>query len=388
MPFKGFAPIDSVTGAVPIAYGGTNATSFGVNSLCVFNGTKLLPIPHLFVGAVANYNILATDFIIEKTSTLGASDTLTLLDPATVGLGKIYIIKDATGAAYTTNFSVITAAGNIDGAASFVFNANYQQASFFSNGVNWRVCLGSTGLSPKFTDITTTGTYFSLGTIRSQATGNILRVRSEQYSSDTVGSNIALLKSRNDTVGSHTALLNGDNIGVLYFYGSDGTTFRDACYIKGVVGGAVGSGAGQVPGRLEFWTRPGGGGAASARMIIYPDGRILAEDRFNLSNGVDVVAAGDLTLSATGNTFVISGNTNINAITTTNWSVGAEVNLVFTGTPTINHDIIGGANTAQILLQNGANLTISKNPTVLRLVYLGSTINKWCQISPISANQA
>lgn len=93
--------------------------------------------------------------------------------------------------------------------------------------------------------------------------------------------------------------------------------------------------------------------------------------RFEEKKGADVVAANDLTLGLDGNFFVITGNTQINAITTANWQAGSKVTLLFTGTPTVKHNTAGGAGTAVLFLAGSADL-VAANNTILGLIYDGT----------------
>jgi hypothetical protein len=104
---------------------------------------------------------------------------------------------------------------------------------------------------------------------------------------------------------------------------------------------------------------------------------IKASVRLQYSKGADVVAANDLTLGLLGNLFIITGNTQINAITTANWQAGSEITLIFTGTPTVMHNTAGGAGTAVIFLAGSAPL-VAANNTVLKLVYDGT---QWQEVS-------
>lgn len=101
--------------------------------------------------------------------------------------------------------------------------------------------------------------------------------------------------------------------------------------------------------------------------------------RLQPKQGSDVASANDLTLGA-GNTFEITGTTQINAITTTNWQTGVPVYLIFAGVLTVKHNTAGGANTAVILLKSGADLTTAAG-TTLALVYSeqGGT-NAWREV--------
>lgn len=104
-------------------------------------------------------------------------------------------------------------------------------------------------------------------------------------------------------------------------------------------------------------------------------GKVELGGRVLQSKGADVAAANDLTLGLDGNTFSITGNTQINAITTDNWIAGAHITLIFTGTPTVKHNTAGGAGTATLLLSGSADL-VAANNTVLGLVYDGTNFQE------------
>src|SRR5574343_276698 len=90
--------------------------------------------------------------------------------------------------------------------------------------------------------------------------------------------------------------------------------------------------------------------------------------------GADVASANDLTLGSDGNTFEITGATQINAITTTGWQNGALVTLGFSGTPTVKYNTAGGAGTAKIYLAGAADFSATANDTLtLRLMEIGGT---------------
>jgi hypothetical protein len=98
----------------------------------------------------------------------------------------------------------------------------------------------------------------------------------------------------------------------------------------------------------------------------------LTGGRFQESKGANVTAANNLSLGADGNTFTITGNTQINAITNTNWQAGSKISLIFTGSPTIKHNTAGGAGTSVILLSGSADYSAAADD-VLQLVYDGTS---------------
>ncbi len=106
------------------------------------------------------------------------------------------------------------------------------------------------------------------------------------------------------------------------------------------------------------------------RLITYFANEHLFTGRVEQNKGSNIVAANNLTLGLGGNTFTITGNTTINAITTANWQGGSHVTLIFTGTPTVNDNTTGGAGTAKILLAGSVPLSAANN-TVLGLIYDG-----------------
>lgn len=84
---------------------------------------------------------------------------------------------------------------------------------------------------------------------------------------------------------------------------------------------------------------------------------LMLDGRFEYDKGADVAAANDLTLGTDGNLFSITGNTQINAITTANWQAGSQIAFIFTGTPTLKNNTAGGAGTAPMLLAGRVDFT-------------------------------
>lgn len=99
--------------------------------------------------------------------------------------------------------------------------------------------------------------------------------------------------------------------------------------------------------------------------------------RFQTLKGADVAAANDLTLGNVGNVFHITGATQVNAITTTNWQAGSEITLIFDSTPTVKNNTAGGGGTAVMLLSLGIDFSATAND-VLKLVYDGTS---WFEVS-------
>jgi hypothetical protein len=82
------------------------------------------------------YTILVTDDVI-AVGTLASAKTLTL--PASPTAGDTHVIKDIVGECATRNITIAPAAGNIDGAANFVMNINYQAVTVVYTGSQWSI---------------------------------------------------------------------------------------------------------------------------------------------------------------------------------------------------------------------------------------------------------
>ena len=119
----------NVTGTLPLANGGTNGTtattaraSLSANALPILKG--------------ANYTAAVGEFV---TATAG-SITITL--PASPSAGNTVTIKDGTGAAATTTFTVARNGSNIASSATdLVFDKNFAEItmSYINSTIGWSV---------------------------------------------------------------------------------------------------------------------------------------------------------------------------------------------------------------------------------------------------------
>lgn len=102
-----------------------------------------------------------------------------------------------------------------------------------------------------------------------------------RYSNSAAAGKIHFGKSRGTVVSSNVIVQSSDDIGLILFEGSDGFNFQEAAYIKGVVDAAPSS-AGNMPGRLGFYTSPIGTTVPTERFRISNNGQ--------LTNGVPPIA--------------------------------------------------------------------------------------------------
>ena len=120
--------------------------------------------------ATATYTAKAGDRLI-GVDRAGAV-TITL-PTAEVRKGRVYTVKDESGAAATNNITVATeGAETIDGSATDVINVNYESKSYYSDGSNWYIL-------PVSPDTNTQNSYeapgLTLGTSNVEGTGNSIR---------------------------------------------------------------------------------------------------------------------------------------------------------------------------------------------------------------------
>lgn len=79
--------------------------------------------------------------------------------------------------------------------------------------------------------------------------------------------------------------------------------------------------------------------------------------RVEMPMGLPILAAGDLVPGNDGIFFHITGTTQINAISTTNFQAGAELSFVFDNIVTVKNNTVGGINTAPMLLAGRVDYT-------------------------------
>ena len=99
------------------------------------------------------------------------------------------------------------------------------------------------------------------------------RVSSFNYGAADAGGPIVILsKNRNTTSGSHTAVQDGDQLGILSFQGSDGTTYIEGASIRAAA--ISGIGGDDVPAELQFFTNTGTTGGTK-HLTLNTDGSLV-----------------------------------------------------------------------------------------------------------------
>ena len=187
-------------------------------------------------------------------------------------------------------------------------------------------------------------------------------------------------------VEAESAAVNGTNLIISGGFGGDGAVdaiSADGASVtisSGYPGADGGLGVG-VAGSLDLQV------GFNSIILLGSDGNVTVAQNMRINGrllktqGVDVASANNLTLGSDGNTFEITGATQINAITTSGWLNGSEVNLLFTSTPTVKHNTAGGAGTAVMLLAGSVDAAMTAGSRLkLLLSEIGGT-QAWREMS-------
>lgn len=115
-----------------------------------------------------------------------------------------------------------------------------------------------------------TGTLFEVNA----ASANDVSTSIQSWGTTDRAAILDLSVARSGTVGTHTSggVTNGQQIGYIFFRGSDGSVFRNHAAIGAFVDGAAS--AGDAPGRLTFYTTTDGAGDVTERMRITSAGNV------------------------------------------------------------------------------------------------------------------
>ena len=190
---------------------------------------------------------------------------------------RIKLTNSTTGVASGDGFQIY-----VTGSSVILDQKENAEMRFYTNGTE-ALRIDSSGrlLAGSTTNHASFGTLLQASSASS--TGSLSLNR---YSANAYSSYVYFFKSRNASVDGQTVVQDGDNLGGVLFYGSDGTNAASAAGIYGEVDGTPGDG--DMPGRLVFKTTPDGTEAGVERMRIHSNG--------NVSIGNDPTVASDTLL--------------------------------------------------------------------------------------------
>jgi hypothetical protein len=100
--------------------------------------------------------------------------------------------------------------------------------------------------------------------------------------------------------------------------------------------------------------------AALAGELCGVDGQPLrARGRLMLRKGADIATANDVTFGFDGNSFKLTGATQVNRFATAGWQAGSQVRTTFASNPTVKNGIAGGGGFAGLALQGAADQVVA-----------------------------
>lgn len=115
-------------------------------------------------------------------------------------------------------------------------------------------------------------------------------------------------------------------------------------------------------------------------LILSASNPLINGGRLQQKQGADVASANNLSLGTDGNTFEITGNTQINLIANTNWQNGSEITLLFLGTPTVKNGQATSGSNITLVLAGAADFVATANDILkLQLVEIGGTA-MWVEV--------
>jgi len=210
----------------------------------------------------------------------------------------------AAGVGYTSNLSLLA---NGSGGGLLLSSATDSSASII-NSLNAALTFGTNNTERARIDSSgrllvgtssARGNFFNVTNItpgvQIEQTDNGGALSIVRQSADAGGAFIALSKSRGTTVGSNTLPANGDDLGAVFFLGSDGSEFVAGAGITAQVDGTPG--ANDMPGRLVFSTTADGAASSTERLRITSAGVLQVAD------------AGDITVGTTTGTKIGTATT-------------------------------------------------------------------------------
>lgn len=105
--------------------------------------------------------------------------------------------------------------------------------------------------------------------------------------------------------------------------------------------------------------------------------------RDNGGKGSDVASANNMSLSANGNVFSITGTTQINLIDVGDWLPGSRVVLLFDTSVTVKHNQTASGNFKKILLSGAADFSGTANDSLVLVLEgtPGGSGTQWREIA-------
>lgn len=271
----------AITGVLPIANGGTNASSQTSNGICYYDGSKITTSAYATLSFIAG----DIDLLITHPSVVG-----TVYEIAVTSSSCQYIMsyniastfQGICGTAATENYWTLSTKGlglSVSASALWFGSTSNDDVSFYRNNTE-KLRLTSTGIYVP--DVISVGTTTALGRIYTvDETATPGRWYFDQYrSSSGVYSGATFRKARN-TAASPTSVINGDTLGSVEWYGHDGSSFLSAASILALVDNTTGTN--DMPTALTFRTTSDGAATTTERVRFSSSGSYVSNCNFGVT---------------------------------------------------------------------------------------------------------
>ena len=181
------------------------------------------------------------------------------------------------------------------------------------------------------------GTAQNTDGLQVMGTGASANLSEFRFSNNSTGANIKLNKSRGTTVGAQGAVTNGDNLGTIYSYGSDGTSFIQSGSANFYCNGTVSTGI--VPTSYTV-ALMNSSGVINSQLAALPDGTF----QINAGYGAIANAYGCRAwVNFNGVSGSVATRASGNVTSVTRSAAGTYVIAFTTAMPDANYSVTGNA---------------------------------------------
>ena len=124
-----------------------------------------------------------------------------------------------------------------------------------------------------------------------------------------------------------------------------------------------------------------GGGGITERMRVTFDGIVKLSARLSEVQGADIASATNITLGFDGNSFELTGTTQVDLLTSTGWQEGSAITLIANESVTIADAVATAGAAVTILLDGSANFSMTAQDTLtLKLLSTTAGGQAWIEV--------
>lgn len=183
--------------------------------------------------------------------------------------------------------------------------------------------------------------------------GGVAGITLSRFVNNSPAQNLTFGKSRGTTLGAHTVVQNGDTLGTISWYGSDGTGFISSASMRVEVDGTPGGN--DMPGRMMFSTTADGASSPTERMRIDSVGNVGIGKTPSVK--FDVAGRRAVTITSPG---ILD---NFNDTTTNNIQLGTTGTAFYFNATTATDFYFASSSTECFRISTAGNITLGSGST-------------------------